>query len=96
MSREILCTPERGSFILAAIFLKAKAPRVHTLSHARERNQNAQGTRGKGVLLLCFQSSCQISGYISNQSLAFYVTKSLKSLLACSRKKKKKKKVENE
>lgn len=81
----ICCTLIQFNFY-SRIFL-SQIP-THTHSHLHERNQIAPGTHEKEVLLLCFQSSCQISGNISNQSLAFYVTRTLKSLIACSRGKK--------
>lgn len=75
-------------FSFTATFFKAKAPHIYTLQHIRERHQIARGTHGKEMLLLCFQSSCQILGNIWNQRLAFYVTRTLKSLIVCSRGKK--------
>lgn len=42
------------------------------------------------MLLVGFQSGCQILGNILNQRLAFHVTRTLKSLIACSKGKNKK------
>lgn len=39
------------------------------------------------MLLVGFQSGCQILGNILNQRLAFHVTRTLKSPIACSKEK---------